>query len=143
MSLLEVRLLASIAVRNRCTLKAGDVKQAFVQSTLPSDEVYILRPPAGCFRTPKNTYWKLKRSLYGLKRAPRHWFEKMTSMFKSIGLNPCPHAPCIFSGNILPNKPKLYLGAYVDDFIYFSTDPSVEKHFEQSLGSYVPGSVHR
>ena len=76
MSLLEVRLLASMAVRDQCVLQAGDVKQAFVQSKLPKDEVYVLRPPAGCPKTPPNSYWLLKRSLYGLKRAPRHWFQK-------------------------------------------------------------------
>ena len=138
MSLLEVRLLASMAVRDQCVLQAGDVKQAFVQSKLPKDEVYVLRPPAGCPKTPPNSYWLLKRSLYGLKRAPRHWFQKMTKIFKSIGLQPCPNAPCIFSGSILPNKPKLYLGVYVDDFIYYSTDKSTEQEFEKQLAKHTP-----
>ena len=32
MSLIELRLLTAIAVRNKCVLKCGDVKQAFVQA---------------------------------------------------------------------------------------------------------------
>lgn len=54
---------------------------------------------------------------------------------KSIGLNPLSHAPCIFQGTILENKAPLYLGLYVDDFIYFSTDESVERAFEAKLKS--------
>ena len=42
---------------------------------------------------------------------------------------------CLFRGKILPNKPPIYVGIYVDDFIYFSADPSVENEFESRLSS--------
>ena len=70
MSLLELRLITAIAVRHKRILKSGDVKQAFVQATLPPEENYVLKPPPGCYLTPPNTYWLLKRTLYGLKRSP-------------------------------------------------------------------------
>jgi len=133
MSLKELRLITAIAIKNRCILQSGDFKQAFVQSVLPQDETYVLRPPPGCPLTPKNTYWHLKRSLYGLKRAPRHWYNKATKILKETGLHPCPNAPCLFQGEIIPGKPTLYLGLYVDDFIFFSTDKEVEKEFERRL----------
>ena len=82
MSLLELRFLTALAVKNKRTLKNGDVKQAFVQATLPPDEKYILRPPAGCPRTPPKTYWLLKRTLYGLKRSPKHWFDRATNLLQ-------------------------------------------------------------
>ena len=129
MSILEVRLLTALKVRNQRKLKAGDFKQAFVQSTSPTDETYVLRPPAGCPHTPKNSYWLLKRSLYGLRIAPRYWFDKLTKIFHSIGLKQYPHAPCIFTGTIIPNAPPIYLGFYVDEFIYFSESDAAEKEF--------------
>ena len=135
MSLMEVRFLTAIAVRSQCILQSGDFKQAFVQSTLPSNETYVLKPPPGCPLTPKHTYWLLKRSLYGLKRAPRHWYEKARNILNKIGLHSCPNAPCVFSGTIIKNKPPLYLGLYVDDFIFFSEDKQVEKEFQQRLSS--------
>ena len=58
----EVQLLCGIAAKNKCIPKVGDVSQAFVQSTLPQDKQYILRPPPGCPRTPKGAFWKLKRT---------------------------------------------------------------------------------
>ena len=133
MSLKELRLLTSIAIKHRCILQSGDFKQAFVQSLLPKNETYILKPPPGCKLTPKNTFWKLQRSLYGLKRAPRHWYVKATNILKEAGLEPCPNAPCLFKGCIIPGKPPIYLGLYVDDFIFFSRDKTVEKEFEKRI----------
>ena len=56
-------------------------------------------------------------------------------MLTSINLHPCENAPCIFRGTILPNKPPLYVGVYVDDFVYFSTDTEMERAFETKLSS--------
>jgi len=133
MSLMEVRFLTAMAVRAKRVLQSGDFKQAFVQALLPSNETYILKPPIGCPLTPKHTYWMLKRSLYGLKRAPRHWYDKAKAILEDLNLKPCPNAQCIFSGKIIPNRPPLYLGLYVDDFIYYSEDPEVEKEFARKL----------
>jgi len=48
LSQLELRLLTTLAVHNKRVLKNCDVKQAFIQSSLPYDEEYFLRPPPGC-----------------------------------------------------------------------------------------------
>lgn len=85
MSQLELRLLTSLAVYHKRTLKNCDVKQAFVQSFLPPDEEYIVKPPIGCPRSPPGTYWRLIRSLYGLCCAPKLWFEKLSTHLKSMG----------------------------------------------------------
>jgi len=134
MSLVELRLLTALAVKNNCTLKSGDVKQAFCQAILPPNEKYVLRPPPGCPISKPDELWLLKRTLYGLRRSPRHWYDKAKSLLEKVGLIKCPNAPCMFHGEIVPGKPPLYLGLYVDDFIYFSTDPEVEREFETKLG---------
>lgn len=84
---------------------------------------------------PPKTYLLLKKTLYGLKRSPRHWYETAKNALLQLNLQPCPNAPCIFTGQIIPNKPPIYVGMYVDDFIYFSSDPSVEMAFETLLPS--------
>jgi hypothetical protein len=48
MSQLELCILTSLAVYHKRVLKNCDIKQAFVQSSLPEDEVYFLKPPHGC-----------------------------------------------------------------------------------------------
>ena len=62
LSQLEFCLLLTIAVHNRVIPKQGDAHQAFIPSTLPPDEQYIVRPPTGCPLTNPNTSLKLIRT---------------------------------------------------------------------------------
>ena len=47
-----------------------------------------------------------------------------------IGFVQHPNSPCLFIGHLLPNGPPIYLGLYIDDFIYFSKSKKVEEKFE-------------
>ena len=87
MSILELRLMVSIAIKFKCILNSGDFKQAFVQVLLPENEKYVLKPPIRCPLTEKNSYWLLHRTLYGLKRSTRHWYEKAIKILSAMGLN--------------------------------------------------------
>eukprot|EP00557_Chaetoceros_sp_GSL56_P012122 CAMPEP_0176484562 /NCGR_PEP_ID=MMETSP0200_2-20121128/4523_1 /TAXON_ID=947934 /ORGANISM="Chaetoceros sp., Strain GSL56" /LENGTH=448 /DNA_ID=CAMNT_0017881049 /DNA_START=464 /DNA_END=1808 /DNA_ORIENTATION=- len=127
LSAMELRLLLAIATNMRVIPKQCDAVQAFCQTTLPPEERYVCTPPKGCPITPPKTYLLLS------KCSPRHWYETAKKALMTINLQPCPNAPCIFSGTLITGKPPLYVGIYVDDFIYFSSDPSVELAFEQLL----------
>jgi hypothetical protein len=135
MSQLELRLLTSLAVFHKTPLKNCDVKQAFVQSTLPANEEYFVRPPVGCPRSVPGTYWKLLRSLYGLRRAPKLWYEKFSSHLHRMGLRSCGNSPCLFVGTLIEGAAPIYVGIYVDDIIYFSPNSEVESKFEQLLST--------
>jgi deoxyuridine 5'-triphosphate nucleotidohydrolase len=137
LSQFELRFLVALAAQNKCIPKTGDVNQAFCQSCLPDDEVYICKPPPGCPISPPNSYWKLKKTLYGLKRSPRHFYELAKKILLEIGLQQHPTSPCIFFGTLIPGEPPLYLGLYVDDFCYFSTSRAVEEKFETDFGNKI------
>eukprot|EP00957_Ditylum_brightwellii_P200351 15274212-Ditylum_brightwellii.AAC.1 len=96
MTMLELRVLVSLAIHHKRPLKSGDVKQAFIKATLPDTEQYVISPPAGCPNSQPNTYWLLKQTLFGLKRRPRHWFLKATELLHQCGLEPTPNNPCLF-----------------------------------------------
>jgi hypothetical protein len=133
MSQLELRLLTSLAISHRRYLKNCDVKQAFVMSSLPENEQYFVKPPVGCFRSKPGTYWRLLRSLYGLQRAPKLWFDKLSSHLRSMGLKQSSFSPCLFVGTLVEGGPLIYVGIYVDDIIYFSPSDEVEAKFESGL----------
>ena len=133
LSALELCILIALATQLKVVPKTGDVSQAFVQSVLPPDEKYVCTPPKGCPITPPNTYLLLKKTLYSLKRSPRHWYNTCKKAFIKLGLCPLPNAPCIFSGVIIPNHPPLYLGLYVNDFVFFSKSPLVETTFQNTF----------
>jgi len=133
LSQLELRLLTALAVHHKRVLNNCDVKQAFVQSSLPSDEVYFLKPPPNCPKSAPGTYWRLLRSLYGLRRAPKLWFTKLSSHLKSMGLHYTTNSPCLFVGTLIEGAQPIYLGIYVDDIMYFSPSDEVERVFESKL----------
>jgi hypothetical protein len=135
MSQLELRLLTSLAVFHKRTLKNCDVKQAFVQSSLPFHEEYYVKPPSGCPRSPPGTYWRLIRSWYGLRRAPKLWFEKLSGHLKSMGLHSSQNSPCLFVGTLIDGEAPIFVGIYVDDIIYFSPSDAVKKKFEEQLSA--------
>ena len=108
-----------MAVQLQRSPKTGDFQNAFCQSTLPPNEQYIIRPPHGCPFTPPHTYLKLIKTLYGLNRSPCHWYDLASKIFQDIELSPCPNSSCLFSGTIDKSEAKIYVGLYVDDFLYF------------------------
>jgi len=93
--------------------------------------MYFVKPPNGCTRSPPGTYWKLLCSLYGLRRAPKLWFEWLGSHLKSMGLTSSTISPCLFVGQLIERGPPIY----VDDIIYFSVSDAVEKKFESLLST--------
>lgn len=124
---MELCFLVALAVEKKRIPKTGDVAQAFCQSSLPKDENYVCCPPNNCPLTDKGLYLKLKKTLYGLRRSPRHFYNLAKKTLKSVGLRAHPSSPCLFSGILIKGHPPLYLGLYVDDFIYFSESNAVEQ----------------
>jgi hypothetical protein len=140
-----LHLIVSMAIEQRKVLQQGDCKNAFCQEILSLDEITIVKPPIGDPNAKTDKYWLLKRTLYGLWRSPRHWYNKIKSVLQWIGLHQNAYDPCLFAGNIIdPNDSSdvtssapLTLGIYVDDFVYFSTNPAVEAKFQQLLKKYI------
>ena len=129
MSQLDFKLMLDISCHLQIPPKQRDFVQAFYQSSLPSHEKYICKPLFGCKLTPPPPYLP---SLYGLKRSPRHWYEIVNKALMNIALTPCANASCLYSGILIQGKYPLYLGTYVDDFVYFSQDKEVEKSLNQN-----------
>ncbi len=140
----SLRFLTSMAVASHCPLHQGDCKNAFCQGILPPDEITIVQPPHGNPEAAPDEYWLLKRTLYGLRRSPRHWYDKISTILCSIGLPSSLEDPCLYTGFIRdPLNPSstissapLSFSMYVDDFVYFLEDPAVEALFCRLLAEH-------
>jgi hypothetical protein len=127
--------MTSMAVQSGRREKQGDCKNAFCQSYLPNDETIIISPPKRCPVSKIGHLWLLRKTLYGLRRSPYHWYQAIKAIFLAMGLTMSPHDPCVFYGTLKDGLPPIYIGIYVDDFKYFSLADETELLFEQQLGS--------
>jgi hypothetical protein len=63
-----------------------DVKTTFVNGEI-EEEVYIEQLEGFVIHNEKSHVCRLKKALYGLKEAPRAWYEKMDGFLMSLGFN--------------------------------------------------------
>ena len=151
-------LLTSMAVADRCVLQQGDCKNAFCNAKLPDDERMVIRPPVGDPSYNEDEFWLLNKTLYGLRRSPKYWYNMITSILKKMNLKPSSHDPYLYSGVVntsshdsasvgsdastshiindsspTSTRQRLHVGIYVDDFVFYSTDPAEEKLFQLEL----------
>jgi hypothetical protein len=60
-----------------------DVKSAFLNGVI-SEEVYVKQPPGfEDLKHPDHVY-KLEKSLYSLKRAPRAWYDRLNNFLTML-----------------------------------------------------------
>ncbi len=132
----QLYLIIALAVSKQHSLWQGDVKNAFCNGILPLEETVICMPPRDCPFSAPNTYWKLKKTLYGLAKSPVHWFRTIEKVFHSMGL--CNHSnrPSLFCRTFIPDHPPIYIGLYVNDFCHFSTPDLVENKFRVLLNQH-------
>ena len=90
----SLRFLTSLAVEKQRPLQ-GDCKNAFCHGVLPPNETTIVHPPSGDPDADPHEYWLLLKMLYGLRRSPRHWYDKINAILISIGLKPSLEDPCL------------------------------------------------
>lgn len=72
---ITIRLILTIALTHKLTTQKVDVNNAFLNGTL-TKEAYMEQPKGLISSNPSHVF-KLNKSLYGLKKAPRHRFEKL------------------------------------------------------------------
>ena len=95
-------------------LEQLDVKMAFLHGDLEED-IYMIQPEGFIVQGQENLVCKLRKSLYGLKLAPRQWYKKFDSFMHRIRFKGCEAAHCCyvkFFGNSF-----IILLLYMDDML--------------------------
>ena len=109
-----------------------DVKNAFLHGDL-HEEVYMHPPPG--VDAPPGYVCHLRRALYGLKHAPRSWFERFASVITAAGFSPSPHDPALFIH--VSSRGRTLLLLYVDDMLITGDDSEhvslVKRHLSQQF----------
>ncbi|GJX18150.1 retrovirus-related pol polyprotein from transposon TNT 1-94 [Tanacetum coccineum] len=103
-----------------------DVKMAFLNCPL-KEEVYVSQPDGFVNPDFPDHVYRLKKVLYDLKKAPRAWYDKLSSFLIEHHFTKAIVDPTLFTrhhgGDIL------LVQEYIDDIIFWFTNPDFSKRF--------------
>ncbi|KAL3846133.1 hypothetical protein ACJIZ3_003536 [Penstemon smallii] len=113
--LTTVRVVLAMCATFDLYLEQLNVKTAFLHGDL-EEEIYMLQPEGFEEKEKENLVWRLNKSLYGLKEAPRCWYKRFDSFIMSLRYNRLSSDPCAYYkrfgiGNFI------ILLLYVDDML--------------------------
>jgi hypothetical protein len=127
-----VRLILSIAAQHQWSLRQLDVSNAFLHGSL-KECVYMSQPPGFVDSTAPSHVCLLHKSIYGLRQAPRAWFEKFSSHLLIVGFTASQADPSLFIYK--HGSTVLYLLLYVDDIIITGNLPTAVTELITNLAS--------
>ena len=78
--------------------------------------------------------YQLLRSLYGLRQAPRVWYEHLKKALHELGLRPLCHAESSFSGTL--NGAPIHFVVYVDALLFTTPCHRALATFKRRLQSH-------
>lgn len=113
-------------------IKQLDVQNAFLHGDL-KETVYLTQPPG--FEDPARPdhVWKLKKAIYGLRQAPRAWFDKFSDFVIEFGFQCSFPDPSLFIYH--HSSDVIYLLLYVDDMLLTVNNPALIEKLLESLNT--------
>ncbi|MBW0501637.1 hypothetical protein O181_041352 [Austropuccinia psidii MF-1] len=104
------KILISLLVNKNMKAYQFDVETAFLHGEMDAD-VYVIQVKGFEVQGKENWVWRLNKSLYGTKQAPRMWKEKLTKALNSLEM-----FSAISDEALFVNKAKtMFLHIHVDD----------------------------
>lgn len=116
-----VRMIVALSASNEWILIHLDVKTAFLNGDL--QEIVFMEVPEGFQNlSTQDKVCRLKKSLYGLRQAPRAWFEKINSFLEELGLSRTEADYSLF--HFIDKGDIIILVLYVDDLLITGSNPT-------------------
>nr|GEX65397.1 retrovirus-related Pol polyprotein from transposon TNT 1-94 [Tanacetum cinerariifolium] len=115
-----IRIFLAYATHKSFTVFQMDVKTAFLHGSLKED-VYVCQPEGFIDADHPSHVYKLKKALYGLKHAPRAWYDELSTFLLQNHFFKGTIDPTLFIRRF--HDDILVVQVYVDDIIFGSTHP--------------------
>ncbi|MBW0488905.1 hypothetical protein O181_028620 [Austropuccinia psidii MF-1] len=125
-----LKVMLSLAVNFKYISYQFDIKTAFLHGEM--DAVVHVKQVKGYEEKGKESWvWRLKKSLYGTKQAPRMWKSKLTTILNDLGLTSTQSDESLFTNS----EKTLLLHVHVDDGFIISRSEEKISEFLTKLNS--------
>jgi hypothetical protein len=109
-----------------------DVKTMFLHGDL-EEEIYMKQPEGFVVNGKQELVCKLKRSLYGIKKSPRMWYQKFETYILSLGFVRSNADHYIYSKE--EGGSFIYVAFYFDDMLFIGNNMDTIKELKKHLSS--------
>jgi hypothetical protein len=109
-----------------------DVKTTFLCGDL-EEEIYMKQSEGFVVKGMKYLVCKLKRSLYGLKKSPRMWYQNFDTYILSLAFVRSKVDHCIYSKE--EDGGFIYVALYGDDMLLIGNNMNATKEVKKQLSS--------
>eukprot|EP00253_Pinus_taeda_P015766 PITA_15766 len=124
--------LFALAAQNGWKVHQMDVKTAFLNGDL-KENVFMSQPEGFALNGHERKVCKLLKSLYGLKKAPRSWYEKLTEHLLKLNFNHFDlDDATLFVKKV--GKTVVYFMVYVDGILITGNNESYIASIKKELG---------
>jgi hypothetical protein len=106
-----------------------DFKTAFLNARIPEGHTYYVEPPPG-LPFDSRYVWKLKKALYGLRRAPLYWFQALIPVMESLGFTALGVDTCLF----IHEEKGILVILYVDDMLVAAANRTDIESIMKAMG---------
>jgi len=107
-----LKLIFALAAKLNWSIQQLDIKAAYLNAPLDYD-IYVSIPPGDT--NFGRGYWKLNKSLYGLKQSGRQWYKTISQFLINNNFIQLKSESCIFIKLDKNQKLVCLIGLYVDD----------------------------
>jgi transposase InsO family protein len=110
------RAIIAMANRLRLELHQVDIKGAYLNGVLNENEVLYMQHPPGYKAVDAGVrVLRLVKTLYGLKQSGRRWYQKLTSIFDTLGFKQCQVDQAVFFKSDKKAGDITVVAVHVDD----------------------------
>ncbi|KAL9237818.1 hypothetical protein vseg_012322 [Gypsophila vaccaria] len=127
--MVTVRTFLAVVTIKNWELHQMDVDNAFLHGDLV-EEVYMRMPP-GFSKGFKGKVCRLRKSIYGLRQAPRCWYAKLATTLSSYGFIMSASDNFLFT--FRKNNIEIHILIYVDDLVIVGYDSQAITAFKSYL----------
>jgi hypothetical protein len=129
-----LRTLFAVAAHRGWSVQQLDIKTAFLHGDVDS-EVYMMQPVG--FIDGVNNVVVMNKSIYGLKQAPKIWYETLNAALTGLNFEAVAADQSFWIKTDGPHK--VYLTSVVDDMLVTSENESYSKQIVDQILSKFPG----
>ncbi|PPQ85111.1 hypothetical protein CVT26_005400 [Gymnopilus dilepis] len=132
----SIRAVLAIAAAEDMEVHQIDIKGAYLNRVLTSDEVIFVRQPPGYeLSESKGKVCRLRKTLYGLKQSGRRWYQRLVEIMEKLGFKRCEVDQAVFYRK---KEGKLMIVlVHVDDCMLVATALPLITHFKIAIAKHV------